>query len=56
MCIQQHKHIKELPVGRNIPVGSGFSSSSSVRLSRNEHHLGAGPSAWQPGREDGVIG
>ena len=28
-------------------VGSVISSSSSVRLSRKEHHRGAGPSDWE---------
>jgi len=30
----------------HIPVGVGFSSSSSVSESRNEHHFGAGPSDY----------
>ena len=50
MCTQHNTSPCMVLAGRTIPVGSGFSSSSSVRLSRNEHHLGAGPSAWEPGR------
>jgi len=30
----------------HLPVGVGFSSNSSVKESRKEHHFGAGPSAY----------
>lgn len=33
------------------PVGCWSSSNSSVKLSRNEHHLGAGPRAWNDDSE-----